>query len=665
MKRRSIRVMTVEKTIAVIGATGAQGGSVARSLLQNPRFHVRCITRDSLTPKAKELKSLGTTVIQADTTSSQALEQALAGAWGLYINYTVFELSSEASENLGKIILSSAAAVGIKHVIFSSDPDPELLTGGQVVLSAMGVKAKAEAWARKNLHFETFTPIQAGWYLENFQSTELAEFHGGFPTKKDTEGYHTCRFPYWGGHEEVPWISVRDDYGDLVHGVFMNPLRWNLRVIQAVADPMSFVTGQAARFIPYASPAELGGDLAEGPASMFVYTQMRDGEYFSNGITETRTATQLKMAAYQAKGQKGRETLMTVGEWFKREFSSDQPLTQSIMTVTSADSLPNTIRSEGPASLPEVNLQAKSNQQDLIGEVIKGIERTGVCILRNMYSQDIVDAVTAELTPYIAGTGDYWGKTDGTAFLTALLTKSYTYATQVLAHKIYHKVNRHFLTTKFGPCPVTTGYSVTYDCEPQLDCTNAFYIPPGGPAQLLHRDDADHLNFQPAAPCYQQGRDTGIVFMTALTRTTAANGATRVLPGSHLWDYAQPFPEQNDRRIVDAELSPGDSLFMLTSVIHGGGTNTTATGRFVTACFTTRAHCRQLENQFLAYEDEDVKKLPLWLLRFMGYSTAKPFCGWVNKKDPLRVIIGEEEEKKKVGEKEKVEFLDGWPEPDM
>ena len=152
--------------------------------------------------------------------------------------------------------------------------------------------------------------------------------------------------------------------------------------------------------------------------------------------------------------------------------------------------------------------------------------------------------------------------------------------------------------------------------------------------------------------------------MTALTRTTRANGATRVLPGSHLWDYAQPFPAKDDPRILDAELGPGDSLFMLTSVIHGGGTNSTAVGRFVTACFATRAHCRQLENQFLAYDPEEVKKLPPWLLRFMGYSTAKPFCGWVNKKDPLRVILGEEGMNKTEVE-EKVDFVDGWPEPDL
>ncbi|KAI2791388.1 NmrA-like family domain-containing oxidoreductase himF [Penicillium oxalicum] len=327
--------MTVEQTIAVIGATGAQGGSVTRSLLQNPHIRVRCITRDASTPKATELRDLGATVVQADTTSPQALEQALAGVWGLYVNYTVFGMEPTVSENLGKTILSSAAAVGVKHVVFSSDPDPELLTGGQVILSAMGVKAKAEAWARKNLHFKSFTPIQAGWYLENFQSKELLEFHGGFPSQTDQEGYRTCRFPYWGGREEVPWISIRDDYGDLVHGVFLNPLRWNFRVIQAVADPLSFgemtrifsqVTGQAARFVPYASPAELGGDLTEGPASMFVYTQLRGGEYFSNGVTETRTAVQLKKAAYRAKGGQGRETLTGVGEWFEREFPGGRPV---------------------------------------------------------------------------------------------------------------------------------------------------------------------------------------------------------------------------------------------------------------------------------------------------------------------------------------------------
>ncbi|KAJ5766287.1 NmrA-like family domain-containing oxidoreductase himF [Penicillium nucicola] len=317
------------RTVAVIGATGTQGGSVARSLLQNTDFQVLCITRDISTSKAKELKALGAKITQADTTSHKDLEVTLSGCWGVYINYTVFGMEPEVSENLGKTILSSAAAANVKHVVFSSDPNTDQLTGGRVTLSAMSVKARAEKWALDNLHFETFTPISAGWYLENFMSPELEEFHGGFPTKKDDDGYLTLRLPYWGGKEQVPWISMKDDYGDLVHGIFLNPLRWNLRLVQAVADPMPFedlvrifsqVTEKKARFTAFQSPAEMGGDLMEGPASMFVYTQLRDGEYYGNGPTENHSAAQLKNSVYQSKGGKGRQTLMTVREWFEREF---------------------------------------------------------------------------------------------------------------------------------------------------------------------------------------------------------------------------------------------------------------------------------------------------------------------------------------------------------
>ncbi|PTU24777.1 hypothetical protein P175DRAFT_0538879 [Aspergillus ochraceoroseus IBT 24754] len=315
--------MTIpKKVIAVIGATGSQGGSVARSLAANRDFEVLCITRDSSSTKAKSLQALGVKVVQANTENLPDLQSALSGCWGAYVNYTVLKV--------GKTILAAAEAAGVKHMVFSSDPNTALLTSGQTSIEAMDVKARVERWATTNLKFETFTPVMAGWYLENFQSPELAQFNGGFPQKADSDGYLTCRFPFWGGREDVPWISVSDDYGDLVHGVFLNPLRWNLRVIQAVGDPMSFgelvqtfskVTGKLARFIPYLSPSELDGGLEGGEANMFTYCQLREGEYYPNGPTENRTAALLKKAAFKAKGNTGRETLMTVQEWFEREYT--------------------------------------------------------------------------------------------------------------------------------------------------------------------------------------------------------------------------------------------------------------------------------------------------------------------------------------------------------
>lgn len=63
---------------------------------------------------------------------------------------------------------------------------------------------------------------------------------GGFPREKDSEGYFTLRSPLIGGGEHVPWICIKEDFGDLVHGIFLSPLRWNRRTVQAVGDIASF-----------------------------------------------------------------------------------------------------------------------------------------------------------------------------------------------------------------------------------------------------------------------------------------------------------------------------------------------------------------------------------------------------------------------------------------
>lgn len=108
------------------------------------------------------------------------------------------------------------------------------------MFSSCTVKARVCEWAQMNLKFRSFTPIMPGWFLENFRDPEMTELTQGFPTRTDDEGYLVCRVPFWGGREDVPWISMTDDFGDLVHGVFLDPMRWNHRPIQAVADPMSF-----------------------------------------------------------------------------------------------------------------------------------------------------------------------------------------------------------------------------------------------------------------------------------------------------------------------------------------------------------------------------------------------------------------------------------------
>lgn len=185
----------------------------------------------------------------------------------------------------------------------------------------------------------------ASWYFQNFFIPSFVEEFGGFPWNKDAEGYFTLRLPPLGGNEEVPWICVDEDFGDLVHGIFLNPARWNKRTVQAVGDILSYgnlttvfadgkpkrnlfggrtnrntATKQKARYIPYNNLADMPADrpYLQESRQVFAFYQTRDGELFGNGITENTTAGTLKRAAFQAKGQKGREVLMSAREWFEK-----------------------------------------------------------------------------------------------------------------------------------------------------------------------------------------------------------------------------------------------------------------------------------------------------------------------------------------------------------
>lgn len=114
--------------------------------------------------------------------------------------------------------------------------------------------------------------------------------------------------------------------------------------------------------------------------------------------------------------------------------------------------------------------------------------------------------------------------------------------------------------------------------------SHAIEIHPGETAQFLHRDAG---NLMQTLDTYgPSGANIMVNFLMALTEVTEEMGATRVIPGSHLWpDYAAPgTPEQT----IAATLQPGDVLAFSGKVIHGGGANVTTdqVRRVVTTPFT-------------------------------------------------------------------------------
>jgi uncharacterized protein YbjT (DUF2867 family) len=118
--------MTQKKVIVVFGATGAQGGGVARAILEdrNSEFTVRAVTRDPASDKAKELARMGAEIIWADIDDPESLKRALHGAYGAYfVTFFWAHFSAEKEKAEAKNMALAAKEAGLKHVIWSTLED--------------------------------------------------------------------------------------------------------------------------------------------------------------------------------------------------------------------------------------------------------------------------------------------------------------------------------------------------------------------------------------------------------------------------------------------------------------------------------------------------------------------------------------------------------------
>nr|XP_020024839.1 nmrA-like family domain-containing protein 1 [Castor canadensis] len=112
--------MATRKVIAVFGATGAQGGSVVRAILENKQFAVRALTRDVARPNAVLLKDLGAEVVRCDLNDKASVEAALKGVHGAFLVTNFWDdFSKEKEVCQGKVVADVSKRLGLKHVVFS------------------------------------------------------------------------------------------------------------------------------------------------------------------------------------------------------------------------------------------------------------------------------------------------------------------------------------------------------------------------------------------------------------------------------------------------------------------------------------------------------------------------------------------------------------------
>jgi ectoine hydroxylase-related dioxygenase (phytanoyl-CoA dioxygenase family) len=183
--------------------------------------------------------------------------------------------------------------------------------------------------------------------------------------------------------------------------------------------------------------------------------------------------------------------------------------------------------------------------------------------------------------------------------------------------------------TVLGTVKGVLGHATSF----HLHLTQVIAIGPGEPMQQIHRDQWA-FDFFP----FPRGYEVQCNTIWALTDFTAANGATRIVPGSHRLDDGLTFEEGDTE---PAEMPAGSVLFYTGSLYHGAGANRSESERAGINITYAVSWLRQEENQYLSCPQDVARELPDDLLRLMGYARGAYALGYVDDlRDPLEVLKG-------------------------
>jgi len=165
-----------------------------------------------------------------------------------------------------------------------------------------------------------------------------------------------------------------------------------------------------------------------------------------------------------------------------------------------------------------------------------------------------------------------------------------------------------------------------------ISSLSSINIGPGETAQPIHADDM-------LIPIPKPHPPTVCNSMWALTDFTEANGATRLIPGTHLYDHSPNYGQ--DYESIPAEMPKGSVLIWHGSLWHGGGANKTDERRIGIAMNYCAGYIRQQENQQLGVPPALVKTFPPRLQELVGYGIYNGLIGHIDKHTPAEAVLGD------------------------
>ena len=241
--------MADKKIIAVVGATGTQGGGLCQAILAdaNGGFAVRAITRDPNKDNAKALAAKGAEVVQANLDDVESLKKAFAGAHGVYCVTNFWEhFSAEKEKAQAKNMADAAKAAGVKHVIWSTLEDTrKLMDANDKRMPMLQEKYRVPHFDAKAEADAYFAGLPATCLVTSFYWDNLYLF--GLAPKKGDDGVYSWTFPM--GNAKLAGMAA-EDIGKAAYGIFKAGQQYIGKTVGIVGENLTI--------------AEIGDKLSKG-----------------------------------------------------------------------------------------------------------------------------------------------------------------------------------------------------------------------------------------------------------------------------------------------------------------------------------------------------------------------------------------------------------------
>ena len=259
-----------------------------------------------------------------------------------------------------------------------------------------------------------------------------------------------------------------------------------------------------------------------------------------------------------------------------------------------------------------------SETPEAISKPLQDLEEQGYCIIEDVIEESLLNSI-----------GDAIARIEGVSGVVPATNDFEGRETHRLYNLLAH--GGVFAEVPIHPAvlPIVAG---VLDPECLVSTLSSISIGPGETIQPVHADDQVIGLARPhqAIVCNT---------MWALTDFTEENGATRIVPGSHLWDHAPDL--RSPVETIPAEMKRGSVLIWHGSLWHGGGENTTDERRVGIAMNYCAGFIRQQENQQLGVPREVARSFSPRLQRMLGYGVYRALIGHIDKRDPIE-LLGED-----------------------